>query len=64
MSEEGKKVKRTEKVYNVNPDISNYKHHKEGRFTCESEVEQDGKIICCLHDPITGEWKWPVKGDN
>ena len=47
--------------YNLT-DISKYKHHKEGKFTCESEVEENGKIICCLHDPITGEWKWPEKG--
>ena len=38
-----------------------YKHHKEGDFTCESEVKADGKLTCCLHNPITGEWKWVEK---
>ena len=42
-------------------DLSGYKHHKVGEFTCESEVEVDGKVTCCLHNPITGEWKWPSK---
>ena len=63
MSEEGSKRKPT-KSYNVNPNISNYKHHKVGEFTCEAEVESEGKIICCLHNPVTGEWKWPEKGAN
>ena len=52
------------KKYNINPDISKYKHHKVGEFVCESEVESEGKIICCLHNAQTGEWKWPIKGDN
>jgi len=47
----------------INP-VQNYKHHKVGDFTCESEVEQDGKIICCLHNPVTGKWDWPEKGVN
>ena len=41
--------------------VQDYKHHKKGRFTCEAEVEQDGKTICCMHDPITGDWEWPEK---
>ena len=63
MPEEGtKKSKFAEKVYNVNQDISKYKHHKVGDFTCESEVVgEDGKTICCLHNPVTGEWEWPEK---
>jgi len=63
MSEELVKRKPT-KSYNINPDISKYKHHKVGEFVCESEVESEGKIICCLHNAETGEWKWPIKGDN
>ena len=64
MSEEGKKVK--SKSYDNIKLIDNpaYKHHKEGDYVCEAEVEQEGKIICCMHDPIKGLWKWPVKGDN
>jgi len=62
-------VKRTFKKVNIDLDkpvnfIPDYKHHKVGDFTCESEVEQDGKVICCLHDPISGKWKWPEKGVN
>jgi len=62
-------VKRTFKKVNIDLDrpvnpVQNYKHHKVGDFVCESEVEQDGKIICCLHNPITGDWKWPDKGDS
>ena len=41
-----------------------YKHHKVGDFTCEAETEFEGKIVCCLHNPITGEWKWPEKGKS
>jgi hypothetical protein len=59
MSEEGKR--KVTKSYNI---IPKYKHHKVGDFNCESEVEADGKIICCLHNPITGEWRWPEKGDK
>ena len=61
MAEEVKR--KVSKDYNL-IDISKYKHHKVGDFNCESEVEQDGEIICCLHNPITGEWKWPKKGDK
>ena len=38
-----------------------YKHHQVGDFTCESEVKADGKLTCCLHNPVTGEWKWVEK---
>lgn len=38
-----------------------YKHHKVGDFNCESEVKADGKLTCCLHNPVTGEWKWVEK---
>jgi len=62
MGEESKS--KVTKVYNNLQDISKYKHHKVGEFVCESEVESDGKIICCLHNAITGEWKWPEKGDK
>lgn len=61
MGEESKS--KVTKEYNT-IDLSKYKHHKVGEFTCESEVEQDGKIICCLHNPINGEWKYPIKGDK
>ena len=60
MAEEVKKSKPIKDVKLL--DLSNYKHHKEGDFVCESEVEVDGKITCCLHNPITGEWRWPEKG--
>ena len=43
-----------------------YTHHQVGKFTCESEVVQDGKLICCLHNPtetdITKAWKYVEKG--
>ena len=42
-------------------DLSEYKHHKVGEFTCESEVLKDDKTICCLHNPVTGDWKWVTK---
>ena len=60
MGEESKSI--ASKKYNVTNN-SNYKHHKVGKFTCESEVlSEDNKLICCLHDPKTGEWKWEEKG--
>ena len=68
MSEELKGKSKSEKVIfdttkKVYP-VPNYKHHKVGDFTCESEVEQDGKILCCLHNPVTGAWKYVHRGDN
>lgn len=52
----------------INEDvISNpkaYKHHRVGEFNCESEVIEKGILVCCLHNPITGEWKFPPKSDK
>ena len=62
MPEEGKKV--SKRYDNIELSTQPYKHHKVGEFNCESEVIIDGKLTCCLHNPTTGEWKWPTKGDN
>lgn len=58
MPEEGHKRKAFDNIKLID---KVYKHHKVGDFNCESEVEVDGKVVCCLHNPVTGEWKWPDK---
>lgn len=45
-------------------EIIKYKHHREGSFNCEAEVIEKGVLTCCLHDPITGQWKFIPKGAN
>ena len=64
MSEELKKKVTKRNYDNISLSTKPYKHHRVGDFTCESEVLQDGKTICCLHNPKTGAWKWPVKGES
>lgn len=67
MSEEGKNISKKPEVKlefdqskpcNINPD---FKRHKEGDFHCETELEQNGKILCCFHNPITGAWRYKVR---
>lgn len=63
MSKESKPSKKSEQVAEPEP----YKHHSVGTYNCEAEGDLDpkrpGVIICCMHDPKTGDWKYPKKGD-